>query len=428
MPTFNIVLDKRVKKKNDQFNLAIRMVNGNDVMYMNITNMTEKQYDQIFIKKTKDENSILFRETCNGYISKCERLFSELKPFNKKQFRQLFFQKESDKNEYINENSRGLVNTVGTSSPNDAKPIHLQLLLLKDLFDRYISQKELKIKTKSHIRTTRNVFESAKTGITVFDVTTAFLKEFEKNKKDSGCSIATVNSYLRNLRSVLNYFINEEKVIPKNYEYPFSKGGYSISTYFPQKLVLSNKEIKKVIDYTSFETKEQEYARDIWVFLFRCNGINFADLLRMRWDQIQGNFIMLTRMKTETTRKNNIKQIVVPINKQMRKSIDKIGNKNSPFILGELNEDFKENTFVNKSHKMRQTLNRNLSEISRKLNLSIPLKLETARDAYATILKRGGKSKDQIGEMLGHSNSVVTEHYLGSLDTDKTFEINEVLL
>ena len=163
-----------------------------------------------------------------------------------------------------------------------------------------------------------------------------------------------------------------------------------------------------MIDYTSFETTEQEYARDIWVFLFRCNGINFADLLRMRWDQIQGNFIMLTRMKTETTRKNNIKQIVVPINKQMRKSIDKIGNKNSPFILGELNEGFKENTFVNKSHKMRQTLNRNLSEISRKLNLSIPLKLETARDIYATILKRGGKSKDQIGEMLGHSNSVVT--------------------
>ena len=57
-----------------------------------------------------------------------------------------------------------------------------------------------------------------------------------------------------------------------------------------------------------------------------------------------------------------------------------------------------------------------------------PLKLETARDAYATILKRGGKYKDQIVEMLGHSNSVVTEHYLGSLDTDKTFEINEVLL
>ena len=30
--------------------------------------------------------------------------------------------------------------------------------------------------------------------------------------------------------------------------------------------------------------------------------------------------------------------------------------------------------------------------------------------------------------MLGYSNSLVTEHYIGSLDTDKTFKINEVLL
>ena len=30
--------------------------------------------------------------------------------------------------------------------------------------------------------------------------------------------------------------------------------------------------------------------------------------------------------------------------------------------------------------------------------------------------------------MLGYPNSQVTEHYIGSLVTDKTFEINEVLL
>jgi site-specific recombinase XerD len=64
-----------------------------------------------------------------------------------------------------------------------------------------------------------------------------------------------------------------------------------------------------------------------------------------------------------------------------------------------------------------------LTEISRKLNLSIPIKLETARDAYATILKRGGKSKDQIAEMLGHSNLVVTEHYF-----KKTDRINAVII
>jgi hypothetical protein len=32
MGTFNIVLDRRTKLKEDRYNLAIRMVNGNDVM------------------------------------------------------------------------------------------------------------------------------------------------------------------------------------------------------------------------------------------------------------------------------------------------------------------------------------------------------------------------------------------------------------
>ena len=65
--------------------------------------------------------------------------------------------------------------------------------------------------------------------------------------------------------------------------------------------------------------------------------------------------------------------------------------------------------------------------ISEKLEISVDLRLKTSRDSYATTLKRSGKSRDEIGEMMGHSNSQVTEHYLASLDMDKTWEINEGL-
>jgi hypothetical protein len=40
---------------------------------------------------------------------------------------------------------------------------------------------------------------------------------------------------------------------------------------------------------------------------------------------------------------------------------------------------------------------------------------------------RSGKSSDEIVEMMGHSTSQVTEHYLASLDMDKTWGINEGL-
>jgi hypothetical protein len=80
------------------------------------------------------------------------------------------------------------------------------------------------------------------------------------------------------------------------------------------------------------------------------------------------------------------------------------------------------------SHKIRSKLNEHLLVISNKLKLSVPLKLKTARDCYATTLRRAGVSKDDIGEVLGHANSIVTEHYLASLDIEKTHDINKHIL
>jgi len=226
----------------------------------------------------------------------------------------------------------------------------------------------------------------------------------------------------------VNYFTHEKKTIPESYEYPFGPGRYSIKSFYGRKLVMTNDEIQKVIDFDDFDNKEQERARDIWLFLYRANGINFADLLRMRWTNIQDEYLIFYRKKTESTRKNNIKPIAAHINPKLQELIDKLGVKGSPFILGLLKEGYKENTFENLSHKVRSKLNENLFEISLKLNLSVPLKLKTARDCYATTLKRAGVSKDNIGEMLGHSNSVVTEHYLASLDIEKIKEINRHIL
>ena len=134
------------------------------------------------------------------------------------------------------------------------------------------------------------------------------------------------------------------------------------------------------------------------------------------------------RKKTENTRKNNIKPITVPLTPKLKKLIEKVGVKDSPFILGLLKEGYSENTFENLSHKMRSKYNERLLEISEKLELSIPLKLKTARDCYASTLRRAKVPKDDIGDMMGHANSVVTEHYFDSLDLEETFEINKHIL
>ena len=191
---------------------------------------------------------------------------------------------------------------------------------------------------------------------------------------------------------------------------------------------MTNSEIASVIELKEFNSKQEEYARDIWEMLYRCNGINFADLLRMRWDNIQGEYLIFFRKKTETTRKSNKKEIVVPLSSKLKDLIDKIGVKDSPFILGKLKDGYSDSMFENKNHKWKKIVNQRLDEISKRLNLSIPLRIKNARDSYAMTLRRAGVSKDNIGDMLGHSNSIVTEHYLGSMNPETTFDINKHLL
>ena len=401
MATFNIVLDKRAKLKNDKYNLTVRMVNGNDVMFLNIAKITEEQYDKVFKRKLLDKKSIEFRETCNNYLPKCERIFDELKPFNKKKFRELFYETEEK-----------------TS----------QSLLLKDLFtDYFTNYKRIKELSRRHYRSTMNIFETFKPNSNVFDVTPDFCREFEKIKLDSGCSPAAISSWFRNLRRIINYYNKVKKVIPNHYEYPFTEGGYQVKSYTPSKLVLSNDEIKSVVEFKDFENPEQEFSRNVWLLLYRLNGINFVDLLRMRWTDIHGNCLVFFRRKTELTAIKNVKQIKAPLIPGALELIEKIGVKSSPFILGQLPEEYSENTLVNKSDKMRKVINKNLRFLTDKLNLSVPLTLETARDCYATCLKRSGKSIEKISEMLGHSNVLVTRHYLGGMDSDETFDTNNDL-
>lgn len=200
-----------------------------------------------------------------------------------------------------------------------------------------------------------------------------------------------------------------------------------MSNFFPKKVVLTNEDIQKIVNMIEFDNKKQEYARDLWLLSYRCNGINFVDLLKLRWDNIKGDYIIITRTKTETTRKNNITEIVIPLWDKLKTLINKVGDKESPFILGLNKEGCSDSYLRNKSMKYRKKINLHLREISNKLKLTLPLTLETARDAYATTLLRSGKSKDEISTMLGHSNSVVTEHYLGSLDLDKIKDINKDL-
>lgn len=406
---FKIYLDRRGnrdKPDSYKFNLTVRVCHGGDTLYLNVSKMTYQQYKHVFIKERTDKESIEFRETCNSYITKCERIFETQKTYDRKKFRELFYKKEDDR---------------GTSNITSLK--------LKDLFENYVSNySEIGIKSKNHYRFTLRTLEKYTPDLTVSDITVDFLRTFERCQLNKGISRSTVEGFISNLRRIINFYTYNKKVIPKSYEYPFGKGGYSIGCTFSTKIILKEEEIRKLIEWDDFDSSDQKFARDIWLFLYRCNGINFCDLLRLRWSNIKGDYLIFYRKKTEKTRKNNLKPVISPLTEKLKEIIDRIGVKDSPFILGQLPEGYSDVYFFNKSEKLKKKYNYHLKVLNKKLNLSVKLNLSTARSTYATTLLRNGVSKDTIGEMLVHGDSRVTEHYLGSMDHEKTFLINQHVL
>ena len=99
-----------------------------------------------------------------------------------------------------------------------------------------------------------------------------------------------------------------------------------------------------------------------------------ADLIRMKWTNIRGKHVVFVRMKTEKT-KHAIEEIASPISPKVQGLLDKIGDKDSPYILGYLNDGYSESSFRNKLQKARRITNQNLKYVCEKLDLSVKLDL-----------------------------------------------------
>jgi len=409
MATINIRLDKRGNRpdKHGRFNLSVIVQHQGEVLYLIVDKLTEQQYNHVFVKQSLDEKSKAYRKRCEEFREKAGRVFEKVNLIERQQFRGEFFKEE-------------VIEPVVKVTPTE--------MTYYEMAEYFRENKRLKPSSKNRMKTARNQLEKFMPGLNYKDITVNFLHDFDFEVTNRGASASTISGYMTDIRTVINYHRNITKFIPQDYEYPFGAGGYGIKTFFPTKIVLRDEEIQAIADLTEFETEKQEWARDIWLFLYRCNGINFVDLLTMRWDYIKGGCFMFYRTKTKTTRRNNIKHIRAPLDVKLKDVLDKIGVKDSPYILGKLKDGYTDTTLANKSHKLCGEINKELKYVTQKLNLSLNLILDIARDSYATTLNRNGHSINHIAEHMGHASpSITSKHYIGQLTVEQSKEINSCL-
>jgi len=248
-------------------------------------------------------------------------------------------------------------------------------------------------------------------------ITVAWLKKFEKHLLDTGRNYTTIGMRCRAIRSIMNEALTSGIIREK--QYPFGRGKYEIPTGQGRKLALTLQQIKMLVTYSD-GSEATEHYRDLWFFSYLCNGINFADLVTLKYANIQNDEIYFTRAKTTNTSRVK-KEICAIITPEMRTIMDKWGNANKnpdSYIFGFLNGDETPLQITKRVRDVISNCNRHLRKIGKAIGIT-GLSTYTARHSYATVLKRSGANIAYISESLGHKDLKTTENYLASFEKEE---------
>ena len=271
---------------------------------------------------------------------------------------------------------------------------------------------------------TANTYRSAISTLLKYDanvsfdkITPRYLKEFEQWYTERGNSYTTMGIYMRNLRHILN-LARQDRVISA---YPFgrTKDKYQIPASKNKKKALTIEEISLLFKYQS-EDEKKTLSLKYWLFSYLCNGMNFVDILNLKYSDIDGDSLHFIRQKTKNTSKQKT-QIEVILLPEAKEIIKQIGNKDrSPgnYIFPVLNDAMtpKEKYRSIKNH-IRLT-NLYLKQVAGEIGIDPNISTYYARHSYSTIIRNSGASIDFVAEQLGHRNIKVTQNYLDSFTTE----------
>jgi len=255
------------------------------------------------------------------------------------------------------------------------------------------------------------------------EVDITLLQKFEAHLRSRGGTDGGIGVRMRALRAIYNTAIDRKLVNPSFY--PFRT--YKISKLKGKaiKKALTLNEIKR-IEHLDFQEDTDSIAkfRDYFIFSFYTRGMNFADMMYLKRENIGGDYIYYTRAKTKG--RFSIK-ILPPVRLILDKFME-LKNDNPYVFPIILKTGLSPSQLENRKNKVIKQYNKALKEIAQLAGVQKTVTSYVARHSYATCLKNKGVSTDVISESLGHSDIKVTQAYLKEFENSVLDEASELLL
>lgn len=210
----------------------------------------------------------------------------------------------------------------------------------------------------------------------------------------------TKNAAIRNVQAAFNWAAGEERLIEKN---PFR--GVTHPTGDPRR-PLTDEEFQAFLRASNGRKSKRKPSsgarfRELLIFL-RFTGCRPCEAARLVWTDVQNGCIVLTRHKTRRTQKKP-KPRIIPLHPVVVKLLISIKKRNE----GEF-------VFVNHRRTPWNKFNLALRVRRARLKAGIPAdaKLYGTRHAFGTRAIINGVELKTLSELLGHTTTRMSEHYL----------------
>lgn len=254
-------------------------------------------------------------------------------------------------------------------------------------------------------------------------ITPKYLKKYENWFVDKGKSYTTVGIYMRNLRHIINLAIKDKLI--NSYPFGQAKDKYQIPVSNNTKKALSLNEIALLFNYKTDSVQELTSLK-YWLFSYLCNGMNFVDMLSLKYSNIEGDTLKFIRQKTKDTSKHKT-QIEVVLLPETIEIIEQLGNPDKApnnYIFPILNAELTAKDKKRLVSQHIQTTNKYIKRIAQKIGIDTKISTYYARHSYSTIIRDSGASTEFIAEQLGHQSTKVTQSYLDSFpkESKKKFQ------
>ncbi|APD06608.1 tyrosine recombinase XerD [Flavobacteriaceae bacterium UJ101] len=254
------------------------------------------------------------------------------------------------------------------------------------------------------------------------EITPIFLEKYEVFLRENGNQNGGIAFKMREIRAVFNK-ARKRKLIPKE-PYPFEEYKISKLKSNPIKRALTIDEFKKIRDVDLTKYPHLQEAHHYFMFSIYTRGMNFQDMMLLKWENIQNERIYYTRSKTKG--KFNLEII-----EKVQEILDYYRAQNRPtqYVFPILLKDgMTPQQIANRKHKVLSRYNKKLKELAKIAGVDKKLSSYVARHSFATILKMSGTSVEKISEMMGHADVNITMSYLKEFDNEALDKENRKLL